>query len=173
MSDLVASVDYSEFRALVKRLSGYDIRRAFNRGISHSVKIMQKQLQNDVRGYWPNSGGKKRHSVSAMGWFISHALWKDAKLSVWKDKPKNPKLSELGATLSLRSKKHYANRAHVLRWLNNGTKTRYTKRGKKRGRIGNKPYTNFFERSINASRAQAFAKLQENIEAAMKYYAEH
>lgn len=178
-----ASVDWSQFRDLVKSLKGTELRAAIRRGLRESARIMQRGVAKEVKSLWPDSGNQRpdnslirkrkkrkgRKIRTRSGWFIARPIWKDVKMAVW--------YKELGASVSLYSTRNPASRAYVLRYLNDPTKPRYTK-GKKRAYRGftgggkKPPKFGFFQRGIDATQEQALNSLSQNIQKAITEIAE-
>lgn len=144
------TVDLAEFRKLVASLSGEELGKGLRGGVGRAMTVVTKAVRREARARINinRAGHVERSRVT--GLLVRRVrLDRDVSQFTWK--------KALGATAGLfplRRSKRYS-RSHVLRFLDQGTKDRYTWRGKKyRGRIEAGKYS-FFERGVAASIGRA------------------
>lgn len=157
---LATHVDWSQFRDMVRGLTGQELRRAIDKAVRKSSKLIQKGVADEIKSQWPNSGGRKKRTKA--GWFTTRPIWRDVKIAVWR--------KSVGSTISLYSSRHPDSRAYVLRYLNSPTGERRTLSGKYRGAVGsgpNPPNFGFFERGVAKSASAAVKSLEKNVHEAI------
>lgn len=141
MSDVVQAsyrveVDVKRVNELLTRLNDKEAKNAIKAGIRKSALIIRKQAQSNWISACPDG----------------ERLAKEINIAVYKNAS--------GARIDLLDKRKPNSKQFVLKFFENGTKERATKKGANRGIIN---ATHFFKNAVESKKSEAEKSLEENI----------
>jgi len=151
MSETQASyrveVDVSKVNRLLTQLNDKEAKKAIKSAIRKTALVIRKAAQSNLVSFFPlaNSPAVKNG--------VSHKpLKNDINIAVYRNAS--------GARIDLLDSRKKKSRAYILRFIELGTGSRATKKGKNRGSM--KAY-NFFSDAVSAKKAEAESVLEQNI----------
>ena len=156
-------IDASEFYKLADDLdvNGKEMSRAIKSGFRKSANIITRQAKQNLKSVYYS--GKKLNNIDLLNKGVNIAIWKKGNGATV------GLIDNLKSTIKYKGGE-YRNPAYLLRWINQGTRERYTKQGigggnKFRGMMMPRP---FFDEAINQAKDRAEETLTENINNAIK-----
>ena len=139
-------INDERLRKMLNDLSQKELEKVGKTGVRKILLFVRKGIQRSLRSKIKDERKSRLvKSKRISGVYIRYGpLYKDVKISVRK--------TSFGGSVSLLASRKKTNRSHVLRFLNQGTEDRKTKKGGKRGKIAP---MKFFQEGVNATKDEA------------------
>ncbi|WP_455671694.1 hypothetical protein [Phocaeicola sp.] len=128
-------------------LNNKERKKAIKAALRKSVLIIRKQAQTNLISAIPSAKTKGEHNGK-----VFKPLKNEINITVYKNAS--------GARVDMIDRRKNGSRAYILRFFNQGTEERATKKGHNRGSI---KATNFFANAVAAKKTEAEKSLEKNI----------